>query len=186
MGRYTGQLVELSLRGAWVETEVGQQHLLTALGTTHSPLAVNTARGMFAEAIWESFLDPGETWLEDGEDPDLHVRIVASRALGQLGTSMSAAAQAALMVRLVDPDRGVRLAACKALGQLGTAMSAAVQTALVARLEDPNRGQRLNAVKGLSSAQQQGLRLFPYGAGLGRLVSDLSATGPFSDGCFWL
>ena len=65
------------------------------------------------------------------------------------------------------------------------AMPVPVQEALVARLTDQHEGVRRDAGKTLSSAQQQGLRLFLRGAVVApaQLVSELSVTTSFSDGC---
>ena len=118
-------------------------------------------------------------------DPDRDVRSEAVKALGGLGTAMPVFVQQAMVARLADPEWTVRKYAGAILGGLGAAMPVPVQEALVARLTDQHENVRWAAAEALSSAQQQGIRLFLPNAvvGKGRPVSELSATAPFPDYC---
>ncbi|WAS98620.1 HEAT repeat domain-containing protein [Nannocystis punicea] len=77
-------------------------------------------------------------------DRDVGVRLLAARALGQIGGEHEGAA--ALALALQDEDAGVRAAACRSLGQLGAAESA---PALLAASRDPSSSVRAAAVQAL-------------------------------------
>ena len=118
-------------------------------------------------------------------DSDEAVCMAVAWAIGQPSTAMSVPVKPAMVARLADPEWTVRKYAGAILGGLGAAMPVPVQEALVARLTDQHENVRWAAAEALSSAQQQGIRLFLPNAvvGKGRPVSELSATAPFPDYC---
>ncbi|WP_434415227.1 HEAT repeat domain-containing protein [Nannocystis pusilla] len=77
-------------------------------------------------------------------DRDVGVRLLAARALGQIGGEHEGAA--ALALALQDEDAGVRAAACRSLGQLGAAESV---PALLTASRDPSSSVRAAAVQAL-------------------------------------
>ena len=116
-------------------------------------------------------------------DSEWSVRGEAAEALGSLGPKMPEPIQQALVARLADSEWLVRELAVGALGCTGFGMAPEIQQALVVRLADSKVNTA--SARALSSAQQQGLRFFLEGGALcpGRLLSELSATPLFSDGC---
>ncbi|MCY0986039.1 HEAT repeat domain-containing protein [Nannocystis sp. ILAH1] len=77
-------------------------------------------------------------------DRDVGVRLLAARALGQIGGEHEGAA--ALALALQDEDAGVRAAACRSLGQLGAAESV---PALLTASRDSSSSVRAAAVQAL-------------------------------------
>ena len=133
---------------AVVSRSLGRRHALVAPylpeGTAaQGPLARNLCRvcGLLGQGGDLAFVPPLIARLGD---PDAGVRLLAARALGQIGGEHEGVA--ALCLALHDEDAGVRAAACRGLGQLGAAEAA---PALLAASRDGHPGVRAAAVQAL-------------------------------------
>jgi HEAT repeat protein len=149
--RGTEKLIETSLRGAWVETEVWQANLKELLMHENEALRIKAVEklGEAGTTMMETVQQALATALSDEEQ---EVAAVAAEALGQLGTAIPASVQQTLVRQLTDVNEHVSCRAAEILGRLGSAMPEMVQLALVAQLENLNEKIReavVEALKGL-------------------------------------
>ena len=151
------------------EDRLVQQATVEALGNLGAGMQESVQEAMMARLV----------------DDDEGVRYMAVRGLGTLGQAMSESVQKSLVGKLADSHDFVRLASVSAFQSVGASVVEMVQTMLMGRLEHACEVEREAVARALFSVQQQGLRFFHANHALhpGRLVSTLSATPLFSDGC---
>ena len=114
------------------------------------------------------------------------VRQAAVEALGKLGKAMPDSVLAALVMRLADEDQSVQWMAVAALGKLGRALPNSALEIVFTRLWEEHQENRQEAIKLLIGLQRNGHRFFTVdNKPMDWLASDLSATEPLADGCYW-
>ncbi|HEY8377188.1 MAG TPA: HEAT repeat domain-containing protein [Nannocystis sp.] len=123
-------------------------YLPAEAATATGALARNLCRafGMLGRGGDVAFVGPLVARLSD---PDVSVRLLAARALGQIGGEHEGVA--ALALALHDGDAAVRAAACRSLGQIGAAVTV---PDLLQASRDPSasvRAAALHALVGLDS-----------------------------------
>ncbi len=135
-------------------------------------------RAMFTAAGEQALLAPLA-------DPDHAVGAEPMRVLGRAWGKLTAAGRQAFLARLEDGDQYEYNAAVDGISETWGIPTPESRQELAAGLEHPHRVVREGAVHAIRSAEKQGLRWFEDGTmtGQGRLVSELSRTDHFADGC---
>jgi HEAT repeat protein len=124
--------------------------------------------------------DPAGVLIAQLQNPDVEIRRVAARALGQQ-TEVDSRAVAALTKTVADSDAEVRRLSINALGKMGSAAELSVP-ALVTALQDPEASARLRAALAIQKIDPKNQSFMPVlvsamRAGDGRTLLEVGAMG---------
>jgi HEAT repeat protein len=149
-------LIEASLGGMWVGTEIGQEKLLELL---NQPNRIGNFSGKAVATLgslgWGMPIKVQEELVAQlmkipaNGKRNRNVWEGAAEALGKLGPSRAEVVEQKIIGLLTDKDVTVRAMASKALGGLGAANVEIVRQALLARLEDEEPYVRVATVQAL-------------------------------------